>query len=316
MAVDVPVALATVQVTTITATASTVRHASAAVLAANARAVRASKEQTAGVRDAAERNADFMAQLAGKVGLIVGVANKRSLAWAIAQASSAEGATLVLTYQGRFEEHVNELADTLTPRPLVLPLDVQNDDEIAAVYARIQQEHGGLDFLVHGVAFANRDDITNPFLQTSREGFKLALDISAYSLVALARGAQPLMQPRGGGSIVTLTYLGSDRVFPNYNVMGVAKAALESSMRYLAAELGAQNIRVNAISAGPVKTLAAAGIGGFSTILGIVRERAPLRRTIEANEVGDAAVFLLGNAGRAVTGEVLMVDAGYHIVGM
>ena len=255
-------------------------------------------------------------QFQGKVGLIVGVANKRSLSWAIAQAVSEAGATLVLTYQGRFEEHVNELADTLTPRPLVLPLDVQNDAEIEAVFARIQQEHGGLDFAVHGVAFANRDDITNPFVQTSREGFRLALDISAYSLIALARGAKPLMEARGGGSILTLTYLGSTRVFPNYNVMGVAKAALEASVRYLAADLGPLNIRVNAISAGPIKTLAAAGIGGFSSILNVVRERAPLRRTIEANEVADAAVFLLGPAGRGVTGEVLMVDSGYHITGM
>ena len=257
-----------------------------------------------------------MSQLTGKVGLVVGVANKRSLSWAIAQAASREGATLVLTYQGRFEEHVNELADTLTPRPLVLPLDVQNDAEIEAVFSRIRQEHGGLDFLVHGVAFANRDDITNPFIQTSRQGFALALDISAYSLIALTRGARPLMEARGGGSVVTLTYLGSTRVFPNYNVMGVAKAALESTVRYLAAEIGPQNIRVNAISAGPIKTLAAAGIGGFSTILGIVRERAPLRRTIETSEVADAALFLLSDAGRAVTGEVLMVDAGYHVVGM
>ncbi len=257
-----------------------------------------------------------MSHLTGKVGLIVGVANKRSLSWAIAQAAASAGATLVLTYQGRFEEHVNELADTLTPRPLVLPLDVQNDVEIDAVFARIQQEHGGLDFLVHGVAFANRDDITNPFIQTSRQGFALAMDISAYSLIALARGARPLMESRGGGSIVTLTYLGSTRVFPNYNVMGVAKAALESTVRYLASEIGQQNIRVNAISAGPIKTLAAAGIGGFSNILGIVRERAPLRRTIEASEVADAALFLLSDAGRGVTGEVVMVDAGYHIVGM
>ena len=257
-----------------------------------------------------------MADLTGKVGLVVGVANKRSLSWAIAQAAAHAGATVVLTYQGRFEEHVGELADTLTPRPLVLPLDVQDDTEIDAVYARIQQEYGGLDFLVHGVAFANRDDITSPFVQTSREGFKLALDISAYSLIALARGASPLMEARGGGSIVTLTYLGSTRVFPNYNVMGVAKAALESCVRYLAADLGAKNIRVNAISAGPIKTLAAAGIGGFSNILGIVRERAPLRRTIEASEVADAAVFLLASTGRGVTGEVLMVDSGYHVVGM
>ncbi len=257
-----------------------------------------------------------MSALAGKIGLVVGVANKRSLSWAIAQAAAQAGATLVLTYQGRFEEHVNELAETLTPRPLVLPLDVQNDADIDAVFAQIQQQHGGLDFLVHGVAFANRDDITNPFAQTSREGFRLALDISAYSLIALARGARPLMAARGGGSIVTLTYLGSTRVFPNYNVMGVAKAALESSVRYLAADLGPENIRVNAISAGPIKTLAAAGIGGFSSILGVVREKAPLRRAIESSEVADAAVFLLGRAGRGVTGEVLMVDSGYHVLGM
>jgi enoyl-[acyl-carrier protein] reductase I len=257
-----------------------------------------------------------MSVLSGKIGLIVGVANKRSLSWAIAQAAADAGATLVLTYQGRFEEHVGELADTLNPRPLVLPLDVQDDSEIDAVFARIQHEHGGLDFLVHGVAFANREDITNAFVQTSRQGFTLALDISAYSLIALARGALPLMEARGGGSIVTLTYLGSTRVFPNYNVMGVAKAALESSVRYLAADLGPKNVRVNAISAGPIKTLAAAGIGGFSNILGVVRERAPLRRTIEAAEVADAAVFLLGPAGRGITGEVLMVDSGYHVVGM
>lgn len=257
-----------------------------------------------------------MSQLAGKVGLIVGVANKRSLSWAIAQAAAHAGASVVLTYQGRFEDHVNALAETLTPKPLVLPLDVQNDTEIDAVFARIQEQHGGLDFLVHGVAFANRDDITNPFVQTSRDGFRLALDISAYSLIALARGARPLMVTRGGGSIVTLTYLGSTRVFPNYNVMGVAKAALESTVRYLAADLGPENIRVNAISAGPIKTLAAAGIGGFSNILGVVREKAPLRRTIESAEVADAATFLLGPAGRGVTGEVLMVDSGYHILGM
>jgi enoyl-[acyl-carrier protein] reductase I len=257
-----------------------------------------------------------MSALADSVGLIVGIANKRSLSWSIAQAAAHAGARLVLTYQGRFEEHVAELAATLTPSPLVLPLDVQNDTEIAAVFARIQQEHGGLDFLLHGVAFANREDISGAFADTSRDGFRLALDISAYSLVALARGARPLMESRGGGSIVTLTHLGSTRVFPNYNVMGVAKAALEASMRYLASDLGPQNIRVNAISAGPIKTLSAAGIGGFSSILGVVRERAPLRRTIEAAEVADAAVFLLGPAGRGITGEVLMVDSGYHAMGM
>ncbi len=257
-----------------------------------------------------------MADFSGKVGLIVGVANHRSLSWAIAQATAAAGAQLVLTYQSRFQEHVTELAETLTPRPLVLPCDVQNDDEIAAVFQRIQSEYGGLDFVVHGVAFASRDEITGGFLKTSREGFKQALDISAYSLIALARGAQPLMAARGGGCVLTLTFLGGDRVFPNYNVMGVAKAALESSVRYLASDLGPQNIRVNAISAGPVKTLAAAGIGGFSSILGVVREKAPLRRAIETSEVGDAAAFLLSDAGRGITGEILMVDAGYHVLGM
>jgi enoyl-[acyl-carrier protein] reductase I len=257
-----------------------------------------------------------MADFTGKVGLIVGVANHRSLAWAIAQATASAGAQLILTYQGRFEEHVGELAEKLEPKAQVLPCDVQSDEQIAAVYARIEQDYGGLDFLVHGAAFAPREEITGRFLNTSREGFKLALDVSAYSLIALARGAQPLMAKRGGGSVVTLTYLGSDRVFPNYNVMGVAKAALESSVRYLAADLGPENIRVNAISAGPVKTLAAAGIGGFSSILGVVREKAPLRRAIETSEVGDTAAFLLSNAGRGITGEVVMVDAGYHIIGM
>ena len=170
--------------------------------------------------------------------------------------------------------------------------------------------------MVHGAAFAAREDLTGGFTQTSRDGFRMALDVSAYSLIALARGARPLMQARGAGSIVTLSFLGSDRVFPNYNVMGVAKAALESSVRYLAADLGPENIRVNAISAGPVKTLAAAGIGGFSSILGVVREKAPLRRAIETSEVGDTAAFLLSDASRGITGEVLMVDAGYHVLGM
>jgi enoyl-[acyl-carrier protein] reductase I len=222
----------------------------------------------------------------------------------------------VLTYQERFKEHTEELAATLSPAPVLMQCDVQDDAQIDAVFAQIAATSGGLDFLVHGVAFANRDDLSNPFTDTTREGFRLALDISAYSLIALARGARPLFAARGGGSIVTLSFLGSDRVFPNYNVMGVAKAALESTVRYLAADLGPQNVRVNAVSAGPVKTLAAAGIGGFSTILGVVREKAPLRRTIEAAEVGDAAVFLLGPRGRGITGEVMMVDGGFHAVGM
>ena len=254
--------------------------------------------------------------LAGKVGLIVGVANKRSIAWAIAQAAAREGARLVLTYQDRFAEHLQELAATLDPAPVLLPCDVQDDAQIDAVFASIAASGSGLDFVVHGAAFAPRDELTRAFSNTTREGFTVALDVSAYSLIALARGARPLMEARGGGSIVALTFLGSDRVFPNYNVMGVAKAALESCVRYLAADLGPQNIRVNAVSAGPIKTLAAAGVSGFSGILSVVRERAPLRRTVDASEVADASVFLLGPAGRGVTGEVLMVDAGYHAVGM
>jgi enoyl-[acyl-carrier protein] reductase I len=254
--------------------------------------------------------------LDGKLGLIVGVANKRSIAWAIAQAAAREGATLVLTYQDRFAEHLQELAGTLTPPPALLPLDVQDDAQIDAVFAHLTATHGGLDFVVHGAAFAPRDELTTAFTNTSRDGFRVALDVSAYSLIALARGARPLFQARGGGSIVALTFLGSDRVFPNYNVMGVAKAALESTIRYLAADLGPENVRVNAVSAGPIKTLAAAGVGGFSSILGIVRERAPLRRTVETAEVADATVFLLGPAARAITGEVLMVDSGFHAVGM
>ncbi|HKY20551.1 MAG TPA: enoyl-ACP reductase [Vicinamibacterales bacterium] len=256
-----------------------------------------------------------MTDLSGKFGLVVGVANKRSIAWAIAQTLSQSGARLALTYPSeRLEENVRELASTLE-NPLVLPCDVASDDQIAALGRSLDKEFGGLDFLVHSVAFARAEDLAAPFSQTSREGFRIALDVSAYSLVALAREAQPLMQKRGGGSILTLTYLGSDRVFKNYNVMGVAKAALESSVRYLAAELGSDNIRVNAISAGPIKTLAAKGISGFSSILDVYRERAPLRRNVDTQEVADAALFLLGPAGRAVTAEVLMVDAGFNVMG-
>jgi enoyl-[acyl-carrier protein] reductase I len=257
-----------------------------------------------------------MTDFAGKHGLIVGVANKRSIAWAIAQATARRGARLALTYQGRFEEHVNELSQGLEGSPLVLPCDVASDDDIAAVFARLEQEFGGLDFLVHGAAFAPREELSAPFVNTSREGFRVALDVSAYSLVALARGALPLMERRGGGSVLTLSYLGSERVFPNYNVMGVAKAALEATVRYLAADLGPKNIRVNAVSAGPIKTLAAAGISGFSNILSIYRDRAPLRRNVDAAEVGEAAAFLLSDASRGVSGEVLMVDAGFHVTGM
>ena len=257
-----------------------------------------------------------MTDFAGKHGLIVGIANKRSISWAIAQATASRGARLALTYQGRFEEHVNELSQGLDAPALVLPCDVSSDADIDAVFAKVEQEFGGLDFIVHGAAFANREDLLSSFTSTSREGFRTALDISAYSLVALARGGAPLMEKRGGGSILTLSYLGSERVFTNYNVMGVAKAALEASVRYLAADLGPRNIRVNAVSAGPIKTRAAAGIPGVSSILTVYRDRAPLRRSVETGEVGDAAAFLLSDAARGITGEVLMVDAGYHVTGM
>ncbi len=253
---------------------------------------------------------------AGKLGLIVGVANRRSISWGIAQALNAQGARLALTYPSeRLEENVRELAEKLD-NPLVLPCDVSNDEQIATLAETLDQEFGGLDFVVHGAAFAQAAELSNPFVETSREGFRIALDISAYSLIGLTRACLPLMEKRGGGSVVTLTFLGSDRVFPNYNVMGVAKAALESTVRYLAADLGQKNIRVNAVSAGPIKTLAAAGISGFSTILQVYRERTPLKRNVELSEVADAAVFLLSPASRAITGEVLMVDAGYHAIGV
>ena len=256
-----------------------------------------------------------MSDFTGKHGLIVGVANKRSISWAIAQAAAAAGARLALTYPSeRLEENVRELAAKLD-NPLVLPCDVGSDEQIALVAARIDEEFGGLDFLVHGAAFAPGDALSNPFSQTSRESFRIALDVSAYSLIGLTRVVAPLMARRGGGSILTLTYLGSQRVFTNYNVMGVAKAALESTVRYLAADLGPQNIRVNAISAGAIKTLAAAGISGFSSILQVYRDKAPLRRGVDQREVADAAMFLLGPSSRAVTGEILMVDAGFHAVG-
>jgi enoyl-[acyl-carrier protein] reductase I len=257
-----------------------------------------------------------MPDLAGKHGLIVGVANKRSISWAIAQAAAAAGARLALTWPSeRLAENVRELAASLE-NPVLAPCDVGSDQQIADLAATLDREFGGLDFFVHGAAFAPPDALSKPFVETTRDAFRTALDVSAYSLVALTRAVAPLLEKRGGGSVLTLTYIGSQRVFTNYNVMGVAKAALESSVRYLASDLGPKNIRVNAISAGAIKTLAAAGISGFSSILNVYRERAPLRRGVDQSEVADAALFLLSNAGRAVTGEILMVDAGFHAVGL
>jgi len=251
--------------------------------------------------------------LEGKFALILGIANKWSLAYAIAQAFSREGATLVLTYLGdRQKDSIQELSDGLNVAA-TLPCDVTKDEELAALTESLRAMGRPLHAVIHSLAFANRDDLARPFLETPRAGFTLAQDVSAYSLVAVARATAPLMTE--GGSLSTLTYLGSTRVVPNYNVMGVAKAALESSMRYLASELGAQSVRVNAISAGPVKTASARAIKGFSTILEGT-DRAPLRRNTDPAEVADAAVFLASDLSRGVTGNVLFVDAGMHIMGL
>jgi enoyl-[acyl-carrier protein] reductase I len=253
--------------------------------------------------------------LEGKLGLVLGTANKRSIAWAIAQAAAREGARLALTYQGeRLKENVEELAASLD-RPVLLPCDVSRDEDLDALALSVKNEFGALDFVVHGVAFAQREELDGEFLNTSREGYRMAQDISSYSLTALARRTAPLMEGREG-SIVTLSYLGGERVVPHYNVMGVAKAALEMSVRYLAADLGPRGIRVNAISAGPIKTLAASGVHGLSKMLEYHRTHAPLRRNTEQAEVGDAGLFLISRLSRGVTGEVIHVDGGFHVMGM
>ncbi len=252
--------------------------------------------------------------LKDKIALVYGVANDRSLAWAIAQAFSQAGARLVLTYQGeRMERNVRPLAESI-PGTLCYDCDVTNDEQIAAVCANVDKECGGLDVLVHSVAFARKEELAGRYVDTSRDGFRLANEVSAYSLVAITKPALSLFEKRGGGSVIALTYLGAQRVVTNYNVMGVAKAALEASVRYLAADVGSLGIRVNGISAGPVKTLAARGITGFGSILAHVEERAPLRRNISDSDVGQAALFLASDMSRNITGEVLFVDAGFHIM--
>lgn len=253
--------------------------------------------------------------LPGKLGVVLGIANKRSIAWGIAQSVSREGARLALTYQGeRLEENVRELAANLKD-PLVLPCDVSRDEDLATLAQALRREFGALDFVVHSVAYALREELDGEYLNTSREGYRVAQDISAYSLTATARSLAPLMEGRPG-SIVTLTYLGGERVVPHYNVMGVAKAALEMSVRYLAADLGPRGIRVNALSAGPIKTLAASGVHGLSRVLEYHRTYAPLRKNTEQDEVGDAAAFLVSNLARGITGEVIHVDGGFHVLGM
>jgi enoyl-[acyl-carrier protein] reductase I len=252
----------------------------------------------------------------GKRGLVLGVANKRSIAWAIAKRLSEEGAQLAFTYQGeRIEKSVRDLAESVQS-PLVTECDVRSDEAVDSVVREAAEALGGLDLLVHSVAFAAAEDLEGRFTDTPRDRFWMALDVSAYSLVALARAAEPLMEGAGGGSIVTMTYLGGQRAVPHYNVMGVAKSTLDSSVQYLAWDLGQKNIRVNAVSAGPVRTLAARSIHGFPTMEAIVEERAPLHRPIDADDVGSAAAYLLSDDARNVTGTTLYVDSGYHAMGM
>jgi enoyl-[acyl-carrier protein] reductase I len=258
-----------------------------------------------------------VADFVGKRGLVLGVANKRSIAWAIAKRLAEGGANLAFTYQGeRIEAGVRELAGSVNAS-LVTGCDVRSDDDVARVVSEVGEVFGGeLDLLVHSVAFAASEDLEGRFTDTPRDRFWMALDVSAYSLVATARAAEPLMEAAGGGSILTMTYLGGTRAVPHYNVMGVAKAALDSSVHYLAWDLGEKNIRVNAISAGPVRTLSARSIAGFPTMEAIVEERAPLRRHITADDVGAAAAYLLSDEARNVTGTTLYVDSGYHAMGM
>jgi enoyl-[acyl-carrier protein] reductase I len=256
-----------------------------------------------------------MPLLEGKTGIVFGVANHRSIAWAIAQAWAGEGAKLAFTYQGaRLKENVEELAATFGADTLLLPCDVTKDDEIAAVFKTVGEKLGRLDLMLHSVAFAPKDALEGEFVNTSREAFRVAHDVSAYSLVALARGAAPLMT--NGGSIVAMTYFGAEKVVPHYNVMGVAKASLEASTRYLAYDLGPKKIRVNCISAGPVNTLAARGIAGFSEMLKVYEARSPLRRNLVPEELGATGTFLASDGAAAITGQVLYVDCGYQIMGM
>jgi enoyl-[acyl-carrier protein] reductase I len=258
-----------------------------------------------------------MLNLTGKNALVTGIANNRSIAWGIAQQLHKAGANLGITYlpdeRGKMEKKVAELVAPLNPS-LFVPCNVQDDAQVKSTFAAVQEKWGRLDILIHCLAFANREDLTGGFSATSRSGFQTALEVSTYSLVQLSGAAKPLMT--AGGSIITLTYLGGVRAIPNYNVMGVAKAGLESSVRYLAAELGPENIRVNAISAGPIRTLASSAVGGILDMIHHVEEVAPLRRTVTQEEVGNTAAFLSSDLASGITGQVLYVDAGYEIMGM
>lgn len=256
-----------------------------------------------------------MGMLNGKKGVIFGVANDRSIAWAIAEALHREGMELAFTYAGEaLESRVRPLAESIGSK-LILPCDVTDDNQIEAVFGTLKKEWGGLDSLVHSVAYAKKEELKGEFISTSRDGFKLAMDVSAFSLVALARAAAPLMEGRQG-SMIAMSYYGAEKVISNYNVMGVAKAALEASARYLAADLGPKGIRVNTISAGPIKTLAAAGISGFKNILDIVEAKAPLRRNVSQEDVARTALYLLSDLSSGVTGEIIYVDSGFNIMGL
>lgn len=256
-----------------------------------------------------------MGLLEGKKAVIFGVANEKSIAWAIAETFRREGAELAMTYANEtMEKRVRPLAESVGAK-LVLPCDVQSDSEISGAFSEIGRVWGGLDILVHSVAYAGKEELKGSFLNTTRQGFATALDISAYSLIALTKEAAPLMEGRDG-CVLTMSYYGGQKVFPSYNVMGVAKAALEMSVRYLAEAVGPDGIRVNAISAGPIKTLAAAGVGGFNKIAGHVAEKAPLRRNITQEEVAGSALYLCSPLARGVTGEIHFVDSGYNIIGL
>lgn len=257
-----------------------------------------------------------MGLLSGKTALVAGLANERSLAYVIAKELVNEGAKLVVTYQGAvLEERVRRLAESLAD-PLVLACDVGVDAEIEALFAAVEREVGGLDALVHAIAYAEKEDLAGPYYAVSRTGFHTALDVGCYSFTALARGAVPLFEARGGGAMLTLTYFGAEKVIPHYNIMGVTKAALEASVRYLAADLGPKNIRVNALSAGPIKTLSAKGVGDFNTMLAHSREKAPLQRNITPDDIARAGLFLASEQSSGITGETLHVDCGYNIIGM
>lgn len=257
-----------------------------------------------------------MGLLSGRRALITGIANKRSIAWGIAQAFQREGAELALTYQHeRFRENLDKLLADLPGSALTLPLDVSDDGSVREFAAELSGHWDRLDIVVHSIAFARSEDLSGRFHEVTRSGWALAQDISAYSLIELTRAVLPLLRAGGGGSVMTLTYLGGERVIPNYNVMGVAKAALESGMRYLVHDLGPENVRINAISAGPLRTLAAAGVKAAATAMHEMPERSPLHRNISVEDVGNAAVFLASDWARNVTGQILYVDAGYHVMG-